>query len=107
MPPANFERGTAISCPLFPVLVPRGEGVDIEHPLCVAEYQDVPVGHDAPLKFSVFALAVTCDPVTNGAEKYRAIVPLEVAWAAGLTEPIAKMADTRATAVIFLLEVFM
>ena len=62
---------------------------------------------DKPLKFSVFALAVTWDPVTNGAEKYRAIVPVEVAWAAGLTEPIANMADTSATAVIFLLEDFM
>jgi hypothetical protein len=71
-------------------------------------YQDVLVGQEAePLKFSVFALAVTCDPVTNGAEKYRAIVPVEVAWAAGMTEPIANMADTSATAVIFLLEVFM
>ena len=65
------------------------------------------VGHDAPLKFSVFALAVTCDPVTNGAEKYSAIVPVEVACAAGTTEPIANMADTIATVVIFLLEVFM
>jgi hypothetical protein len=73
----------------------------------VAVYQDVLVGHDAPLKFSVFALAVTCDPVTNGAEKYRAIVPEEVAWAAGLKTPIAKMADTSATAVKFLLEGFM
>jgi hypothetical protein len=68
--PKYLVRGTPIAGSLLPVLVP--DALEIAHPVTVA----VPTAHEVgqvpevkELNVSVVALSVTCDPVTNGAEK--------------------------------------